>query len=117
MGAIGANFFRYGNQPKHSARAGERRIAEKGCTQYLYDHSKVSVASMGRLAWQGGFTGFSLRRMVDENLISHPVLRVRRSGKNGAGFFKARMDWNCVSGDSGRNRSRAMFKTTSKGLR
>jgi hypothetical protein len=38
--------------------------------QYLYDHSKVSVASMERLAWQGGFTGFSLRRMVEENLIS-----------------------------------------------
>jgi len=53
-GLIGENFSAAGNQSKHCARAGERRIEEKGCATVFVRSFQGFRASMERLAWQGG---------------------------------------------------------------
>jgi hypothetical protein len=83
--------------------------------QYLYDHSKVSVASMERLAWQGGFTGFSLRRMVEENLISPLYCESDDPERMVPVFLKPEWIGIVVSGDSGRNRSRGYVQNHEQG--
>jgi hypothetical protein len=90
-------------------------LQKKDVQQYLYDHSKVSVASMERLAWQGGFTGFSLRRMVDEKLISHLYCESDDPERMVPVFLKPEWIGIVVSGDSGRNRSRGYVQNHEQG--
>ena len=90
-------------------------LQKKDVQQYLYDHSKVSVESMERLAWQGGFTGFSLRKMVEEKLIS-PLYRESDDPERMVPVF-LKPEWIgiVVSGDSGRNRSRGYVQNHEQG--
>ena len=58
-----------------------RVIAKEGLTkkdiaQYLYDKAKVSAESVERLALQGGFTSFNLKKMVEEKANSKNLLRI-----------------------------------------
>jgi hypothetical protein len=90
-------------------------LQKKDVQHYLYDNSKVSVASMERLAWQGGFTGFSLRRMVEENLISKLYCESDDPGRMVPVFLKPEWIGIVVSGDSGRNRSRGYVQNHEQG--
>jgi hypothetical protein len=90
-------------------------LRKRDVQQYLYDHSKVSVASMERLAWQGGFTGFSLRRMVEENLISHLYCESDDPERMVPVFLKPEWIGIVISGDSGRNRSRGYVQNHEQG--
>jgi hypothetical protein len=90
-------------------------LKKRDVQQYLYDHSKVSVASMERLAWQGGFTSFSLRRMVDENLISPLYCESDDPERMVPVFLKPEWIGIVVSGDSGRNRSRGYVQNHEQG--
>jgi hypothetical protein len=90
-------------------------LQKKDVQQYLYDNSKVSVASMERLAWQGGFTGFSLRRMVEENVISPLYRKSDDPERLVPVFLKPEWIGIVVSGDSGRNRSRGYVQNHEQG--
>lgn len=90
-------------------------LRKKDIQQYLYDNSRVSVASMERLAWQGGFTGFNVRRMVEEKVIS-PIYRESDDPERMVPVF-LKPEWIgiVVSGDSGRNRSRGYVQNHEQG--
>jgi hypothetical protein len=90
-------------------------LKKKDVQQYLYDNSKVSVASMERLAWQGGFTGFSLRRMVEEKVISPLYCESDDPERMVPVFLKPEWIGIVVSGDSGRNRSRGYVQNHEQG--
>jgi hypothetical protein len=97
-----------------------RAIAKDGLNkadiqQYLYDHSKVSAGSMERLAWQGGFTAFNLRRMVEEKLISKHYYESDNPERLVPVFLKPEWIEIVVSGDSGRNRSRGYVQNHEQG--
>ncbi len=90
-------------------------LRKKDVQQYLYDHSKVSVESMERLARQGGFTGFSLRRMVEENLIPQLYCESNDPARMVPVFLRPEWIGIVVSGDSGRNRSRGYVQNHEQG--
>jgi hypothetical protein len=97
-----------------------RAIAKDGFTkkdiqQYLYDHSKVSAGSLERVAWQGGFTAFNLRRMVEEGQISKQYHESDDPERLVPVFIKPEWIEIIVSGDSGRNRSRGYTQNHEQG--
>jgi hypothetical protein len=97
-----------------------KAIAKDGLTkndikQYMFDHSKVSVRSMERLAWQGGFTTFNIRRMVEENLISKLYYESDDPDRLAPVFLKPEWIQIVVSGDAGRNRSRGYVQNHEQG--
>jgi hypothetical protein len=97
-----------------------RAIARDGLDKddvkrYLYENSKVSAGSMERLAWQGGLTMFSLRKMVEDKLIPKEYWESDEPNRMVPVFLKA--DWIqiVVSGDAGRNRSRGYVQNHEQG--
>jgi hypothetical protein len=97
-----------------------RAIAKEGFTkkdikQYLYDHSRVTAESMERLAWQGGFTAFNLRRMVEDGLISEMYHESDKPDRLVPVFLKPEWIGIIISGDSGRNRSRGYVQNHEQG--
>jgi hypothetical protein len=97
-----------------------RAIAREGLTkkdikQYLYEHSKVTAESMERLAWQGGFTAFNLRRMVEDGLISKLYYESDDPQRLVPVFLKPEWIEIVISGDSGRNRSRGYVQNHEQG--
>jgi hypothetical protein len=97
-----------------------KAIAKDGLTkndikQYMFDHSKVSVRSMERLAWQGGFTTFNIPRMVEENLISKLYYQSDDPDRLAPVFLKPEWIQIVVSGDAGRNRSRGYVQNHEQG--
>jgi len=97
-----------------------RAIAKEGLTktdikQYLFDNSKVSARSMERLAWQGGFTDFNLRRMVEEKLISRKYYESDDPERMVPVFLKPEWIGIVVAGDAGRNRSRGYVQNHEQG--
>ena len=90
-------------------------LRKQDVQQYLYDHSKVSVESMERLARQGGFTGFSLRRMVEEHLIPEVYGESNDPARMVPVFLRPEWIGIVVSGDSGRNRSRGYVQNHEQG--
>lgn len=97
-----------------------RAIAKDGFTkkdiqQYLFDHSKVSAGLMERVAWQGGFTDFNLRRMVEEGLICKQYYESDDPERLVPVFLKPEWIEIVISGDAGRNRSRGYTQNHEQG--
>jgi hypothetical protein len=90
-------------------------LKKRDIKQYLYDNSKVSVRSIERLAWQDGLTGFNLRRMVEENLISKRYCESDDPERMVPVFLKPEWIGIVVSGDEGRNRSRGYVQNHEQG--
>jgi hypothetical protein len=70
---------------------------------------------MERLAWQGGFTGFDPRRMVEEKIISPVYCESDDPKRMVPVFLKPEWIGIVVSGDSGRNRSRGYVQNHEQG--
>jgi hypothetical protein len=97
-----------------------RVIAREGLTkkdigQYLYDHAKVSAGSTERLALQGGFTWFNLKRMVEEKQIPKIYHESSDPDRMIPVFIKPEWIGVVVSGDPGRNRSRGYIQNHEQG--
>jgi hypothetical protein len=97
-----------------------RVIAKEGLTkkdigQYLYDNAKVSAGSMERLALQGGFTAFNLKRMVEEKQIPELYYESSDPERMVPVFIKPEWIGVVVSGDPGRNRSRGYIQNHEQG--
>jgi hypothetical protein len=97
-----------------------RVIAKEGLTkkdigQYLYDNAKVSAGSTERLALQGGFTWFNLKRMVEEKQIPTIYHESSDPDRMIPVFIKPEWIGVVVSGDPGRNRSRGYIQNHEQG--
>jgi hypothetical protein len=97
-----------------------RVIAREGLTkkdigQYLYDHAKVSAGSTERLALQGGFTWFNLKRMFEEKQIPKIYHESSDPDRMIPVFIKPEWIGVVVSGDPGRNRSRGYIQNHEQG--
>ena len=90
-------------------------LQKRDIKQYLHDNAEVSVRSIERLAKQDGITGFNLRRMVEENLISKQYCESDDSGRMVPVFLKPEWIGIVISGDSGRNRSRGYVQNHEQG--
>jgi hypothetical protein len=97
-----------------------RVMAKDGLTkrdigQYLYDNAKVSAGSMEKLALQGGFTWFNLKRMVEEKQIPELYHESDDPQRMVPVFIKPEWIGIVVSGDPGRNRSREYVQNHEQG--
>jgi hypothetical protein len=90
-------------------------LQKKDIKQYLYDNSKVPVRLIETLAWQDGLTGFNLRRMVEDNLISKRYYESDDPGRMVPVFLRSEWIGIVISGDSGRNRSRGYVQNHEQG--
>jgi hypothetical protein len=90
-------------------------LSKKDVGQYLYDHAKVSAGSIERLALQGGFTWFNLKRMVDEKQIPEIYHESDDPERMVPVFIKPEWIGVVVSGDPGRNRSRGYIQNHEQG--
>jgi hypothetical protein len=90
-------------------------LTKKDIGQYLYDKAKVSAGSVERLALQGGFTGFNLKRMVEEKQIPNIYYESSDPDRLIPVFIKPEWIGVVVSGDSGRNRSRGYIQNHEQG--
>lgn len=90
-------------------------FAKKDIANYLFDNTKVSAKSMERLAWQGGFSAFSLEKMVQEKLVPKEYYESSDPERMVPVFLNS--DWIeiVVSGDPGRNRSRGYVQNHEQG--
>jgi hypothetical protein len=97
-----------------------RVIAQEGLTkkdiaQYLYDNSKISAESVERIAFQGGFTTFNLKKMVDDKQIPGIYYENPDPARMVPVFIKPEWIEIMVSGDAGRNRSRGYIQNHEQG--
>jgi hypothetical protein len=90
-------------------------LTKKDIGQYLYDKAKISAGSVERLALQGGFTGFNLKRMVEEKQIPNIYYESSDPDRLIPVFIKPEWIGVVVSGDSGRNRSRGYIQNHEQG--
>jgi hypothetical protein len=90
-------------------------LTKKDIGQYLYDKAKVSAGSVERLALQGGFTGFNLKRMVEEKQIPNNYYESSDPDRLIPVFIKPEWIGVVVSGDPGRNRSRGYIQNHEQG--
>jgi hypothetical protein len=90
-------------------------LRKKDVQQYLYDHAKVSVESMERLAWQHGFTEYSLRRLVEHKVIPEVYCESDDPARMVPVFLRPEWIEIVISGDPGRNRSRGYVQNHEQG--
>jgi hypothetical protein len=90
-------------------------LNKESIKQYLYANTKVSAKSMERLAWQGGFTAFDLRKMVEEKQIPKEYYESADSERMVPVFLKPEWIGVVISGDPGRNRSRGYVQNHEQG--
>jgi hypothetical protein len=90
-------------------------LQKRDIKQYLHHNAEVSVRSIERLAKQDGLTGFSLRRMVEDNLISKQYWESDDPDRKVPVFLKPEWIGIVISGDSGRNRSRGYVQNHEQG--
>ncbi|HSW59022.1 MAG TPA: hypothetical protein VLH15_11500 [Dehalococcoidales bacterium] len=90
-------------------------LTKKDIGQYLYDKAKVSAGSVERLALQGGFTWFNLKRMVEEKQIPSIYCESSDPDRLIPVFIKPEWIGVVVSGDPGRNRSRGYIQNHEQG--
>jgi hypothetical protein len=90
-------------------------LTKKDIAQYLYDNAKVSAESVDRLALQGGFTSFNLKKMVEDNQIPDIYYQYPDPERMVPVFIKPEWIGVVVSGDAGRNRSRGYIQNHEQG--
>jgi len=90
-------------------------LTKKDIAQYLYDNSKISAESVERIAFQGGFTTFSLKKMVAEKQIPALYYEYPDPERLVPVFIKPETIGVVVSGDAGRNRSRGYIQNHEQG--
>ena len=90
-------------------------LQKKDVKQYLFENSKVSASLIESLARQDGLTDFSLRRMVEDNLISKQYCESDDPDRMVPVFLKPEWIGIVISGDSGRNRSRGYVQNHEQG--
>ncbi len=90
-------------------------LSKKDVAQYLYEHARVSAASLERLAYQGGMTTFNLKEMVEKKEIPEAYYQSDDPGRLVPVFLKPEWIEILVSGDDGRNRSRGYIQNHEQG--
>ena len=90
-------------------------LTKKDIARYLYDNAKVSAESVDRLALQGGFTTFSLKKMVEDKQIPDIYYESPDPKRMVPVFIKPEWIGVVVSGDDGRNRSRGYIQNHEQG--
>ena len=95
-------------------------IAKEGITKndikhYLYDHTKVSVKSMERLAHHGGLTSFDVNKLVAEGIAPKEYAETTDPDRMVPVFLRPEWIGIVVSGDSGRTRCRGYVQNHEQG--
>jgi hypothetical protein len=90
-------------------------LTKKDIAEYLYNNSKISAASVERLALQGGFTSFNLKKMVEEKQIPKIYYESPTPERMVPVFIKPEWIGVVISGDAGRNRSRGYIQNHEQG--
>ncbi len=97
-----------------------RFIAKEGITkqdvkQYLYEHTKISVKSMERLAHHGGLTSFYVDKLVADGIAPKAYAESHDPDRMVPVFLKPEWIGIVVSGDPGRTRCRGYVQNHEEG--
>jgi hypothetical protein len=97
-----------------------RFIAKEGITkqdikQYLYEHTKVSVKSMERLAHHGGLTSFYVDKLVADGIAPKAYAESHDPDRMVPVFLRPEWIGVVVSGDPGRTRCRGYVQNHEQG--
>jgi hypothetical protein len=90
-------------------------ITKNGIKQYLYEHTKVSVKSMERLAHHGGLTSFDVNKLVAEGIAPRVYGESTDPNRMVPVFLRPEWIGIVVSGDSGRTRCRGYVQNHEQG--
>ena len=90
-------------------------ITKKEIRQYLYDHAKVSVKSMERLAHHGGLTSFSVNKLVADGIAPKEYAETTDPERMVPVFLRPEWIGIVVSGDAGRSRCQGFVQNHEQG--
>jgi hypothetical protein len=90
-------------------------ITKKEIRQYLYDHTKVSVKSMERLAHHGGLTSFKVSQLVADGIAPKEYAETTDPERMVPVFLRPEWIGIVVSGDAGRSRCQGFVQNHEQG--
>ena len=95
-------------------------IAKEGITKpdirrYLYNHTKVSVKSMERLAHHGGLTSFNVSKLVADGIAPKEYAETTDPERMVPVFLRPEWIGIVVSGDAGRSRCQGFVQNHEQG--
>jgi hypothetical protein len=90
-------------------------VTKKDIKQYLYEHTKVSVKSMERLAHHGGLTAFDVTKLAAEGIAPPAYAESTDPDRMVPVFLRPEWIGVVVSGDPGRTRCRGYVQNHEQG--
>ena len=90
-------------------------VTKKDIRRYLYDHTKVSVKSMERLAHHGGLTSFYVDQLVKDGIAPPAYAETNDPDRMVPVFLRPEWIGIVVSGDPGRTRCRGYVQNHEQG--
>ncbi len=94
------------------ARSG---YSKRDVQQYLFDHTKISVRTLSRHAWELGYTSYDLQQLHDEGMVSDAYVESDDPDRLVPVFVAPEGIGIVLSGDPGRNQSRGYVQNQSHG--
>ena len=90
-------------------------ITKKEIQQYLYQHTKVSVKSMQKLAHHGGLTSFDVNKLVADGIAPKEYAETNDPERMVPVFLRPEWIGIVVSGDAGRSRCQGFVQNHEQG--
>jgi hypothetical protein len=94
------------------ARAG---MSKGDVQQYIFDHTKITVRTLNRHAWELGYTEYDLHQLHAAGMISSAYAESDDPGRLVPVFVKPEGIGIVLSGDPGRNQSKGFVQNQSHG--
>jgi hypothetical protein len=90
-------------------------MSKRDVQQYIFDHSKVSVRTLQRHAWELGYTEYDLHQLHAQGMISSAYAESNDQDRKVPVFVKPEAIGIVLSGDPGRNQSKGFVQNQSHG--
>ena len=90
-------------------------LSKRDVQQYIFDNTKISVRTLGRHAWELGYTSFDLNQLHDEGMVSSAYVESDDPDRLVPVFVAPEGIGIVLSGDPGRNQSKGYVQNQSHG--
>jgi hypothetical protein len=90
-------------------------MSKRDVQQYIFDHTKMSVRTLNRHAWELGYTKYDLHKLHADGMISSAYVESDDPERKVPVFVKPEWIGIVLSGDPGRNQSKGFVQNQSHG--